>query len=139
MMRDQTTGRSSEREVGEDDPLTIAIDPRPLIHRLRLGNAPKPEGLLTWDEPSRVQAIDRDPEVLHLRDLLEARGVPHESPRYRRSVELARKGAILLVNNVSLTTDEDMLWYFGQHQRLAESIARRGIVSLRVWVPETPS
>jgi len=35
------------------------------------------------------------------------------------------------VNDVSLTTDEDMLWCFGQYHRLAESIARRGIVSLK--------
>ncbi len=123
--------RRSEQEIGQYDPPTIAIDPRLLTHRLRLGSAPKPAGLFVWDEPSRVRAIERDAEVLRLRDLIEARGVPRNSPAHLRSVERARKGAILIVNKVSLTTDEDMLWCFGQHHRLAESIARRGIVSLK--------
>ena len=130
-MRDKKARRSPEQEIGQDDPPTIAVDPRLLTHRLRLGNTPKPAGLLVWDEPSQVLAIERDPEVLRVRDLIEARGVPRNSPLHLRSVELARKGAILIVNDVSLTTDEDMLWCFGQYHRLAESIARRGIVSLK--------
>lgn len=129
-MREKKARLSPVREIGQDDLPTIAIDPRKLSHRLRLGNAPKPAGLLVWDEPSRVLHIERDPEVLRLRDLVEARGVPAHSPFHVRSVELARKGAILVVNDVALTTEADMLWCFGQYHRLAESIATRGIVAI---------
>lgn len=130
-MRKKKARRSSGQKIGHYDPPTIAIDPCTLTHRLRLGNAPKPAGVLVWDEPSRVLAIERDAEVLRVRDLIEARGSPGNSPVHLRSVERARKGAILIVNRVPLTTEEDMLWCFGQYHRLAESIARRGIVSLK--------
>ncbi|MCP4087796.1 MAG: hypothetical protein GY745_22535 [Actinomycetia bacterium] len=70
-------------------------------------------------------------EVRDLFDHLQARGVPERSDRYCQAVDAASKGAVRLVNNIPLATREDFRWHFGQYQRLAESVASRGVISLR--------
>ncbi|MCP3910784.1 MAG: hypothetical protein GY713_07515 [Actinomycetia bacterium] len=110
---------------------TIGVDPGSITSRLRNLKSVGMDMHFVWDSPARVVPAERDVEVRDLFDLLQARGVPERSDRYCQAVDAASKGAVRLVNNIPLATREDFRWHFGQYQRLAESVASRGVISLR--------